>query len=72
MARKALDTNSKVEAMRQCLCLRDVDEVMSEYGFSKRSAYNWFNRILERLPEILENDKPGPKAEPKQESAPPF
>jgi len=58
--------------MRRCLCLHNVDEVMSEYGFSKRSAYHWFNKILERLPEILESDKPGPKAEPKQEPAPPF
>lgn len=72
MPKKTLDHGKKVEAMRRCLCLRNVKEVMTEYGFSERSAYYWFNKILEHLPEVLENKKPGRKSQRSDEAASPF
>lgn len=70
MSGKALGHDQKVEAMRRCLHLENVKEVMSEYGFSERSAYNWFNKILQQLPEVLENKKSGCQRSGK--AAPPF
>jgi len=72
MSGKTLDHDKKVEAMRRCLCLRNVKEVMAEYGFSKGSAYCWFNKILEHLPEVLEKEKPGRKGQRSDDAAPPF
>ncbi len=70
MANKSIALDKKVAAMQECLTLEKVKEVMDKYGFSERSAWYWYRRIIEHLPEILEEEKPGPK--PKKRKAPPF
>lgn len=70
MANKRIVVDKKVAAMEECLTLANVKEVMDKYGFSERSAWYWYSRIIEQLPEILEKEKPGPK--PKKPVDPPF
>ena len=70
MANRALDQDQKVAAMQECLTLRDVPQVMEKYGFSERSAWNWLAQIKDALPEVLAQERPGPK--PKTEAAPPL
>lgn len=70
MANKRIDLDKRVAAMQECLTLAHVKEVMAQYGFSERSAWYWYRRILDHLPEILEKEKPGPK--PQQRKASPF
>ena len=53
----------KVQAMRECLHLENVESVMRKYGLSESSAFRWFEEILEHLPEILHDEKPGPKSQ---------
>lgn len=57
MANKRIDLNKKVAAMEECLTMVHVKEVMDKYGFSERSAWYWYRRIIEQLPEILEKEK---------------
>jgi hypothetical protein len=52
--------------------MADVEDISRKYGISERAAYNWYARVLEALPDILADDKPGRKRKPKVESAPPF
>ena len=54
----------KVQAMRECLHLENVQSVMCKHGLSESSAFRWFEDILEQLPEILQSEKPGPKSQP--------
>lgn len=70
MANKSIGLDKKVAAMRKCLTIQNVEEVMHKYGFSERSAWYWYRRIIEQLPEILEKEKPGPK--PKKRKDTPF
>lgn len=70
MANKSINLDKKVAAMRKCLTMQNVEKVMQEYGFSERSAWYWYRRIIEHLPEILEKEKPGPK--PKERKSTPF
>ncbi len=70
MANKRIVLDKKVAAMAECLTLENVKEVMDKYGFSERSAWYWYRRIIEQLPEILEKEKPGPKR--KKPVDPPF
>lgn len=70
MANKRILLDKKVAAMEECLTLANIKEVMDKYGFSERSAWYWYRRIIEQLPEILEKEKPGPK--PKKSVDPPF
>lgn len=70
MANRSVALDKKVAAMQACLTLGNVKEVMDKYGFSERSAWYWYRRIIEHLPEILEREKPGPK--PKKQVDPPF
>ena len=59
--------------MRESLRLMDLEEVMHKYGISKPAMYNWYNKVLEALPDILANVKPGRKPSPEDDkSAPPF
>jgi hypothetical protein len=72
MPRRKIEVEVKVEVMRECLHMTDVEDITRKYGVSERAAYNWYNRVLEALPDILADDKPGPKPASKAESAPPF
>lgn len=70
MPKRKINLDVKVQAMRECLQLADVESVMRKYHLSERSAYNWFGQILERLPEILQDAKPGPKTPPRTMAPP--
>jgi hypothetical protein len=72
MPRRKIELEVKVEVMRECLHMADVENIARKYDVSERAAYNWYTRVLEALPDILANDKPGRKPESRAESAPPF
>jgi transposase-like protein len=72
MPRRKIELDVKVKVMRESLHMANVKDVSRKYGVSERSAYNWYNRVLEALADILTDDKPGPKPELKAKSAPPF
>jgi len=71
MPRRKVDLDTKVQAMRECLHLTDVEAVTHKYHLSERTAYSWFAQILERLPDILQNESPGPKRQSDTLTAPP-
>lgn len=71
MPRRKVDLDTKVQTMRECLHLQDVTAVTHTYGVSERAAFNWFAQILEHLPEILQEAKPGPKSHVHDPAAPP-
>jgi ACT domain-containing protein len=72
MPRRKVKLDVKVAAMRESLQLMNVAEVVSKHGLSKQAVYNWYREILEALPDILADDKPGRKPKSKADSAPPF
>lgn len=61
MPNRRVKLDIKVQAMRECMHLENVQAVMCKYGLSESSAFRWFEDILEQLPEILQTEKPGPK-----------
>jgi hypothetical protein len=71
MANRKIQLDIKVQAMRECLRLQNVEATMRKHQLSQRSAFRWFDQILERLPEILKETKPGPKRETPRTMAPP-
>ncbi len=71
MARRKIDLATKVHAMREGLHLENVAAIAQKYQVSERIAYQWFEQILERLPEILSESKPGPKTQRTESLAPP-
>lgn len=71
MANRKIQLDVKVRAMRECLRLENVEATMRKHQLSERSAFRWFEQILERLPEILKETKPGPKSQPPSTMAPP-
>jgi hypothetical protein len=72
MPRRKVKLDTKVAAMRETLRLANVAAIIHKRGLSKQSLYNWYQRVLEALPDILAEDKPGRKSKAKSESAPPF
>ena len=72
MPRRKIELEVKVEVMRECLRMADVENIARKYGISERAAYNWYHKVLEGLPNILVDNKPGRKPKQKAESAPPF
>lgn len=72
MPRRKNELEVKVEVMRECLRMAEVENIARKYGISERAAYNWYRKVLEGLPNILVDDKPGRKPKQKAESAPPF
>ena len=58
MANKKIVLDKKVAAMAECLTLANVKEVMDKYGFSERSAWYWYRRIIEQLPGLSRNGSP--------------
>jgi len=72
MPRRKVNLDVKVAAMRKSLRLTNVADIVQEHGLSKQALYNWYDRVLEALPDILADGKPGRKPQPKADSAPPF
>jgi len=72
MPRRKVKLDTKVAAMRESLRLANVGEIVNKRQLSKQSLYNWYQRVLEALPDILADDKPGRKSKAKSESSPPF
>jgi len=72
MPRRKIKLATKVKIMRENLRLIGTRAIPRRYGVSERAAYNWYQRVLQALPDILADDKPGRKPAPKTESAPPF
>jgi len=72
MPRRKIKLDVKVRVMRERLRLTGVEDIPRQYGVSERSAFNWYRKVLEALPEILADDKPGRKAKAQADSAPPF
>jgi len=72
MSRRKVNLDVKVAAMRKSLRLTNVADIVQEHGLSKQALYNWYDKVLEALPDILADGKPGRKPQPKADSAPPF
>jgi transposase-like protein len=72
MPRRKVNLDVKVAAMRKSLRLTNVADIVQEHGLSKQSLYNWYDKVLEALPDILTDDKPGRKPHSKADSTPPF
>ena len=72
MTRRKIRLDTKVATMREGLQLVNVADIAREHGVTEQSVYNWYNRVLEALPDILTDEKPGRKAKAPIESAPPF
>ena len=72
MPRRKVKLATKVKVMRENLRLTDAKDIPRKYGVSERAVYNWYQRVLEALPDILADESPGPKSTAKSESPPPF
>jgi hypothetical protein len=70
--RRKIELDVKVAVMRESLRLTNVVDTAHKHQLSKQAMYSWYHKILEALPDILADDKPGPKPKSKAESAPPF
>ena len=71
MANRKILLDVKVQVMRECLRLEQVGTTVRKHQLSERSALRWFEQILERLPEILTETKPGPKSQRPESRVPP-
>lgn len=72
MPRRKIKLAVKVRVMRESLRLMGVAEISRKYGVSERSAFNWYHDVVEALPNILADEKPGRKPKSKADAAPPF
>ena len=72
MPRRKVKLDVKIAAMRESLRLANVADVVDKHGLSKQVLYNWYREVLDALPDILADDKPGRKPKSKAETAPPF
>src|SRR5712691_5443489 len=72
MANRKIQLDVKVQAMRECLRLENVEATMRKHQLSERSAFRWFEQILDRLPEILTEAKAGRKSQSPDRLAPPI
>jgi hypothetical protein len=72
MPRRKIDLDIKVEFMREGLHLVDLKALLGKYDVSERTAYNWYREVLDALPDILADEKPGRKSQSKAKSGPPF
>ena len=76
MPRREVKLDTKVAAMREALCLMDVDAIRRKHRLSKQALYNWYQRVLEALPETLADMPAGRKRQapppPGAPAAPPF
>ena len=74
MPRRKVKLNAKVAAMRESLRLMNVEDIARKHKLSKPALYKWYHEVLEALPDILADEKPGRKPKPKSkaDAAPPF
>jgi hypothetical protein len=72
MPRRKVTLEAKVAALRDSLRLMNVDQVAREHHLSRPALYKWYNKVVDALPDILANEKPGRKTKLKAGSAPPF
>ena len=72
MPRRKIKLNTKVAAMRASLRLTNVAAVIRNERLSKQSLYNWYQRVLDALPDILADEPSGPKSQDKTKPIPPF
>jgi transposase-like protein len=72
MPRRKVKLDAKVAAMRESLRLIDVEDIARKHKLSKPALYKWYHEVLEALPAILADEKPGRKPESKVEATPPF
>jgi len=72
MPRRKVKLDAKVAALRESLRLTDVDSIARKHQLSRPALYKWYHEILEALPELLANKKPGRKAKSQADAAPPF
>jgi hypothetical protein len=72
MPRRKVKLNAKVAAMRERLRLMNVEDIARKHKLSKPALYTWYHEVLEALPDILANEKPGRKPKSRADSAPPF
>jgi transposase-like protein len=72
MSRRQVELEVKVNAVRESLRLVNVAAVARKHGVTPRVLYQWFHKLWEGLPQLMANAKPGPKAQVKPASSPPF
>jgi hypothetical protein len=72
MPRRKVELDVKVAVMRESLRLINVADAAHKHQLTEQAVYNWYNKILEALPDILADEKPGPKPKAKSEATPPF
>lgn len=74
MPRRKVKLDVKVAALRDSLRLVNVADIVEKHGLSKQALYNWYREVLEALPDILADEKPGrkSKSESETDSAPLF
>lgn len=64
MSNRYIPTETKVQAMEECLQLVKVEDTANRYGVHPNSIYYWFNKIKANLNEVMANETPGPKPKP--------
>ena len=70
MPRRYISVQTKVQALREVLYLRDQDaqDVAAKYGVTARSMYNWYRSVLDALPDILAVKRPVRRRKPRAAS----
>lgn len=62
MTNRIIPTETKVNALIQCLTLENIETVAKELGVAPNSIRYWFaTKVLPSLPAVLGNERPGPK-----------
>jgi transposase-like protein len=69
MSNRYIPTETKVQAMEECLQLVKVEDTANRYGVHPNSIYYWFDKIKANLNEVVANETPGPKPKPAQEES---
>ena len=56
MPRRSVSVDEKVTILRACLKLDHVADTAQQHGVAKQSIYQWYQEILEALPDVLAPD----------------
>jgi len=67
MPYRSIDTERKVKLILEHLKGERICSLARRYDVDEDSIHLWKNKVLEALPKILSNKKPGPKATPQVE-----